>query len=292
MGGPKWKKDLAVGIAYRSAPESVPFLIGCIVGIPMTAVLRGEKREILVTDLLCVAPRFRKRHMATKLIGELDRRGRALGFTGAIGTRGDGHHGYASTREYNVRPLNFIRASKLGYWRKKPGVPFSTYVKLYSLKKLDESLGTGGILRAMEKKDVPAICDMLNGYLKRYELAPYFSPEDCEHMLLPRDGIISSYLSEDGFISWRRVVTEDGLVSAYVYYAAPGMGMTPDGMGSLYRILVKALTKMEEEKVDMCACLSSILPIPSGLRFQVGTNLYFYTRELGSSPCSVSMMII
>lgn len=49
----------------------------------------------------------------------------------------------------------------------------------------------------MTKADVPSACKLLNNYLKRFKLHIHFSVRDFEHWLLPRKGVIDTFVIEN-----------------------------------------------------------------------------------------------
>ncbi len=49
-------------------------------------------------------------------------------------------------------------------------------------------------IRAMEPKDVHACCVLLNAYLKKFGLYTIMSDEEFAHFMLPRPGVISSFV--------------------------------------------------------------------------------------------------
>lgn len=46
----------------------------------------------------------------------------------------------------------------------------------------------------MTPADVPSACALLNAYLARTKLAPVFSEADFAHWLLPREGVVDSFV--------------------------------------------------------------------------------------------------
>ena len=49
----------------------------------------------------------------------------------------------------------------------------------------------------MKKEDVPKACAMLVSYLSRFDMNVEMTEEEFEHWLLPREGVIYSYVVED-----------------------------------------------------------------------------------------------
>lgn len=67
------------------------------------------------------------------------------------------------------------------------------YVKL--LKLPSETTIKG--LRPMLKKDVKAVHELLQENMKKFEVHLHFSPQEIEHFLLPREGVIDSFVVEN-----------------------------------------------------------------------------------------------
>lgn len=55
-------------------------------------------------------------------------------------------------------------------------------------------------LRLMTPPDVPKVQDLLREYLKEFHLLPILNKEEIEHLFLPKDGIIDSYVVEVSFL--------------------------------------------------------------------------------------------
>lgn len=67
--------------------------------------------------------------------------------------------------------------------------------------KLPESTSTPG-LRSTQRKDVPAVLDLLQRYMKRFELAPEFDAEEVNHWMVhdektTAEQVIWTYVVED-----------------------------------------------------------------------------------------------
>lgn len=48
----------------------------------------------------------------------------------------------------------------------------------------------------MEQKDTKAVQELINAYLKQFNLAPVMDEEEVAHWFLPRDHIIDTYVVE------------------------------------------------------------------------------------------------
>ena len=68
------------------------------------------------------------------------------------------------------------------------------YVKMHALPKDADLIGD---LRPFEKKDVGKVAPMLREYLKKFDIRFDFSDDEIAHYMLPRDGVMYSYVVED-----------------------------------------------------------------------------------------------
>lgn len=51
-------------------------------------------------------------------------------------------------------------------------------------------------LRPMERRDIPQVTELLQKYLKRFQLAPTMGEQEVAHWFLPQDNIIDTYVVE------------------------------------------------------------------------------------------------
>lgn len=48
----------------------------------------------------------------------------------------------------------------------------------------------------MERRDIPQVTELLQKYLKRFQLAPTMGEQEVAHWFLPQDNIIDTYVVE------------------------------------------------------------------------------------------------
>lgn len=53
-------------------------------------------------------------------------------------------------------------------------------------------------LRPTEERDMPQVHELVNKYLSRFKVAPKMTLEEATHWLLPREGVIYSFVVEVG----------------------------------------------------------------------------------------------
>lgn len=51
-------------------------------------------------------------------------------------------------------------------------------------------------LRPMERRDVPQVAELLQKYMKRFQLAPTMGEQEVAHWFLPQDNIIDTFVVE------------------------------------------------------------------------------------------------
>ena len=98
-----------------------------------------------------------------------------------------------SKTTYWHRSLNPKKLVEVGFSSLPAQTPMARYVKLL---KLPTELSIKG-LRPMKKTDVQVVTALLNEYLKRFEVYLHFSEAEVEHFLVPREGVIDTYVVEN-----------------------------------------------------------------------------------------------
>ena len=66
-------------------------------------------------------------------------------------------------------------------------------IKLYSLPEQPQTAG----MRPMREADCEVCCQKLNAYLMQFVVAPQLSLAEFQHWLLPRQGVVYTYVVED-----------------------------------------------------------------------------------------------
>ncbi|DBA03652.1 TPA: hypothetical protein N0F65_006831 [Lagenidium giganteum] len=93
---------------------------------------------------------------------------------------------------YYHRPLNTRKLVEVGF---VPLPPRMTITRMTKLQKLPDQTTTPGF-RAMAEKDVQQVTTLLNGYLTKFQLVVDVNEQEIAHWMLPRDGVISSFVVE------------------------------------------------------------------------------------------------
>ncbi|XP_065442996.1 glycylpeptide N-tetradecanoyltransferase 2 isoform X1 [Chrysemys picta bellii] len=90
-------------------------------------------------------------------------------------------------RSLNPRKLVEVKFSHLSR-----NMTLQRTMKLY---RLPDATKTSG-LRPMEQKDIKAVQELINSYLKQFNLAPVMDEEEVAHWFLPQDHIIDTFVVE------------------------------------------------------------------------------------------------
>ena len=217
---PGYNQDLHFGV--RSSKTNK--LVGFISGIPASVQVYESKLNVVEINFLCVHKKLRSKRLAPVLIKEITRRANRMGIFQAVYTAGLSLPVPVSTARYFHRSLNPKKLVRVGFSRVSPRLTMARMVKLY---KLPEEPHTPG-MRPMQAADVNAVHALLQEYLPRYSLYTVFTPEDVAHWLLPRPGVIDSFVVETNgkvtdLVSFYHLAStilnqNDTLYAAYSYY--------------------------------------------------------------------------
>lgn len=182
---PSWH----IGVRAKSSKKLVAF----ITGIP--ARIRAHETVVPMAEInfLCVHKKLRSKRLAPVLIKEVTRRVHLEDMWQAAYTAGVVLPTPIATCQYWHRPLNPKKLIDVGFSRLAPRMTMSRTIKLYRLP--DEAATPG--FRAMERRDVGAVTRLLQTYLAQFQVAPHFSEEDVEYVLLPIDNVINSFVVEN-----------------------------------------------------------------------------------------------
>lgn len=179
-------------------------LVAFIAAIPCGfRVRKAEFPRGVEVNFLCICKSLRSKRLAPMLIREVTRRVNLLGIFQAIYTAGIELPAPYYTAQYYHRPLRVDELIQTGFC--PPGT-------------IEYPLGTGTSicpssslrLRRMQPEDLPAVRGLLDEYLCKFQLAAIFpEPEDAAHWLLPSEGVMYSYVSEDAsaFVSFYSIPT-------------------------------------------------------------------------------------
>ncbi|XP_059299578.1 glycylpeptide N-tetradecanoyltransferase 1-like [Lycium ferocissimum] len=185
---PGYYKSWHIGVRVKTSKKMVAF----ITGVP--ARIRARDTVVVMAEInfLCVHKKLRSKRLAPVMIKEVTRRVHLENIWQAAYTAGVVLPTPVSTCQYWHRSLNPKKLIDVGFSRLGPRMTMSRTMKLYKLP--DHTVTPG--FRKMEPHDVPAVTRLLRNYLKQFVVAPDFDENDVEHWLLPKEGVVDSYLVE------------------------------------------------------------------------------------------------
>ncbi|KAH0659090.1 hypothetical protein KY290_028630 [Solanum tuberosum] len=185
---PGYYKSWHIGVRVKTSKKLVAF----ITGVP--AKIRARDTVVVMAEInfLCVHKKLRSKRLAPVMIKEVTRRVHLENIWQAAYTAGVVLPTPVSTCQYWHRSLNPKKLIDVGFSRLGARMTMSRTIKLYKLP--DQTVTPG--FRKMEPHDVPAVTRLLRDYLKQFVVAPDFDENDVEHWLLPKEGVVDSYLVE------------------------------------------------------------------------------------------------
>jgi glycylpeptide N-tetradecanoyltransferase len=223
---PGYQDDFLFGVRSTSNQKLVAF----ISAVPAHVQVYQKELPVVEINFLCVHKKLRSKRLAPVLIKEITRRVNKTGVFQAVYTAGAVLPVPVASSRYYHRNLNPKKLVKVGFTRLNPRQTMARMIKLY---RLPEQPSTKG-LRPMEDKDVDNVHQLLVTYLAKFELKILFTKEEVAHWLLPRQGVINSYVVENNtkekgantitdFCSFYHLPSsilnqDDTLFAAYSYY--------------------------------------------------------------------------
>mmetsp|Transcript_1459 Transcript_1459/g.2397 ORF Transcript_1459/g.2397 Transcript_1459/m.2397 type:complete len:500 (-) Transcript_1459:434-1933(-) len=175
-------------------------LMGCITAVPVHIRVFDEVQPMAEINFLCVHKKLRTKRLAPVLIKEITRRVNVTDRWQAVYTAGVVLPKPVGRCRYYHRSLNPKKLIEARFSSLPPKTTMQSHLK--SLKLPPRPLNHH--LRAMVPEDVPAVHKLLTEYLSETtQLAQMYTIEDVAHNLLPRDGVVNSYVvqSDDGTVT-------------------------------------------------------------------------------------------
>ena len=194
LKSPGWRKEWHVGVRATKSRKLVAF----ISGVPVALRVRSKVLQSTEINFLCVHKKLRSKRLAPVLIQEITRRCYVLGIFQAIYTAGIVLPKPVSSCRYFHRSLDWLKLYEVGF---APLPSNSTKARQITKFHLPSNTATAG-LRPMQSKDINDVQDLLNRYLKRFDMAPEYTREEMDHWLVhdektAAEQVIWSYVVED-----------------------------------------------------------------------------------------------
>ncbi|TKS82043.1 Glycylpeptide N-tetradecanoyltransferase 2 [Collichthys lucidus] len=185
---PGWLPQWHCGVRVSSNKK----LVGFISAIPADIRIYETLKRMVEINFLCVHKKLRSKRVAPVLIREITRRVNLEGIFQAVYTAGVVLPKPVSTCRYWHRSLNPRKLVEVKFSHLSRNMTLQRTMKLY---RLPDSTKTPG-LRPMERRDIRQVTELLQKYLRRFQLAPSMGEEEVSHWFLPQDNIIDTYVVE------------------------------------------------------------------------------------------------
>ncbi|GMR42076.1 hypothetical protein PMAYCL1PPCAC_12271 [Pristionchus mayeri] len=223
---PGWLKQWHCGVRATASKKLFAF----ISAVPQAIRVYDKEKKMVEINFLCVHKKLRSKRVAPVLIREITRRVNLQGIFQAAYTAGVVLPKPVAQCRYYHRNLNPKKLIECRFSHLGPKMTMARTVKLY---KLPDVVATEGF-RPLQKKDITGAWQLLQQHLKQFKLAPIFSKKEFEHIFLPREDVIYSFVVEKSgkitdmvsFYSLPSTVVNnplhDQMRAAYGYYCVPG----------------------------------------------------------------------
>ncbi|KAB1253896.1 Glycylpeptide N-tetradecanoyltransferase 2 [Camelus dromedarius] len=163
--------------------------------VPQAGSLSGTVgvKKMVEINFLCVHKKLRSKRVAPVLIREITRRVNLEGIFQAVYTAGVVLPKPVATCRYWHRSLNPRKLVEVKFSHLSRNMTLQRTMKLYRLPDVTKTAG----LRPMEPRDIKAVQELTNSYLKQFHLAPVMDEEEVAHWFLPQEHIIDTFVVEN-----------------------------------------------------------------------------------------------
>ncbi|CAG8173372.1 unnamed protein product [Penicillium salamii] len=298
---PGWKKEWHVGVRATKSRK----LVASICGVPTELRVRGERIKVTEINFLCIHKKLRSKRLTPVLIKEITRRCYVNGIYQAIYTGGVILPTPVSSCRYYHRALDWLKLYEVGF---SPLPHGSTKARMITKNHLPTETLTPG-LRPMEVKDIDAVYDLLERYMRRFDMNQAFTREEIDHWLVykeqpDKEQVVWSYVVEDpethkitDFVSFYNLSStvidhpkHEAVRAAYLYYYASETAFSDDQKAfkeRLQLLMNDALICAKKAHFDVFNALTSHdNPLfLEQLKFGAGDGqLHFYLYNYRAAP--------
>ncbi len=185
---PGYTQSFHLGVRLTKSNRLMAF----ISAVPAKVRVYDVIKDMVEVNFLCVHKKLRSKRLAPVLIKEITR---VVNFTGvfqAVYTAGVVLPGHVGSCRYYHRTLDAKKLVEIGFTRLPPRMTMARMQKNYKLP-VTTSLAT--TLRPMTPRDVPGAHKLVTKYLEKFKLSVVFSEDEFAHWLLPRKGVVSSFVN-------------------------------------------------------------------------------------------------
>eukprot|EP01069_Polyplicarium_translucidae_P002596 Polyplicarium_translucidae@DN2075_c0_g1_i3.p1 len=175
------------------ATEGSKKLVGFITGIPGTVCVMGKELPVAEINFLCVHKKLRSKRLAPVLIREVTRRVHLENRWHAVYTAGVELPKPVVNSRYHHRSINVKKLVDVGFSHVSERL---TLQRAERINRLPDKITHP--LKPMEQRHVASVTGLIRKKFDELEqkLFPIFSEEEVAHWLLPRDGVVYSYVIE------------------------------------------------------------------------------------------------
>lgn len=187
---PGYTDELMLGVRATKTKKLVAF----ISAVPANVKVRSTGAlDVMEINFLCVHKKLRSKRLAPVLIKEITRRVNQGGVFQAVYTAGVVLPVPVASARYYHRSLNPKKLIRVGFSRLSPRMTMARMQKLYKVPGQ-----TKHALTDMTEDHVDGVHQLLTSYLtSKFLLHVNFSREDIAHWLLPRAGVVNTYVLVD-----------------------------------------------------------------------------------------------
>ncbi|WEW59286.1 glycylpeptide N-tetradecanoyltransferase [Emydomyces testavorans] len=301
LKAPGWKKEWHVGVRASKSGK----LVASICGVPAEIVVRGELLKVTEINFLCIHKKLRSKRLTPVLIKEITRRCYLDGIFQAIYTAGVILPTPVSSCRYYHRALDWLKLYDVGFSALPAG---STKPRQITRNHLPSKTATPG-LRPMQSKDIDAVHDLLNRYMKRFDLSQSFSRREIDHLFVHKENpateqVVFAYVVEENeshkitdFVSFYALEStvihsekHNTIRAAYMYYYASETAFVEKEKGLRERLALLVndaliLAKQEHFDVFNALTLHDNPLFLEQLKFGPGDGqLHYYLFNYRTSP--------
>lgn len=295
---PGFHREWHIGVLQSSNKK----IRAIITGVPQTISIDGHSIPVCEINFLCIHKKLRSKRLTPVLIKEITRRVNIDGIFQAMYTAGVNiPTPIGRPAKYWHRSLNIRKLIDIDFTYKMPNQTIQSLIRLYNMPEQTNIQGW----RAMGQKDSQQTMLLINRYLEQFKLHTKFQNiEEFEHIFLPREGVICSYVVEnDGIItdfgsfyylfsSIMKHPEHKVLKAVYSYYNVPGkLSLT-----ELYRNL---LIEAQKQGIDVFNALDLMnnQEIYRELKFHVGDgslHYYLFNYSMGEicNPEQIGVILV
>ena len=207
LKSPNWNPTLLVGIRVKASKK----LIGFISAIPASfKTAQSNQVKASEVNFLCVHKKLRSKRMAPMLIREITRRSHLLGVRQGVFTAGIVLPEPFAIARYFHRPLNPLKVLACNFCDDLSERDIAHLIPKFSVDPFE--LKQPFKYRKTLPQDIPEMFEIFNSYFRQFAFTPFFSLEEFEYWMLPREGVLYSYVF---------VGESDEIVAFYSFYSLP-----------------------------------------------------------------------